>query len=115
MAKRKTTKRNGELEGAGEFLGADTEKEAIEKIAAAKAAAETEAVRRFTVSDICSAFGVRLADIKHVRRRASRAPKSTGQTSPHPRPKAAPASPKDRNETSRGARPGRQPRRGRRP
>lgn len=31
-------------------------------------------VRRFTVSDICSAFGVRLADIKHVRRRASRAP-----------------------------------------
>lgn len=42
MAKRKTTKRNGELEGADEFLGDDTEKEAIEKIANAKAAAEAD-------------------------------------------------------------------------
>lgn len=42
---RKTTKKsaNRQLEGAGEFLGADTEKEALDRIAAAKAAAETEA------------------------------------------------------------------------
>lgn len=34
-----------QLEGAGEFLGEDTEKDAIEKIAAAKAASETEAAQ----------------------------------------------------------------------
>jgi len=43
MAKRTNKKRNGELEGAGEFAGPDAEKEAIEKIAAAKAASEKEA------------------------------------------------------------------------
>lgn len=43
MAKRKNAKRNDELEGAGEFAGPDAEKEAIEKIAQAKAAAEKEA------------------------------------------------------------------------
>jgi hypothetical protein len=38
---RKTNK-NRQLEGAGEFLGQDTEKEAIEKIAAAKAEADAQ-------------------------------------------------------------------------
>lgn len=41
--KPKTPKAPKVLEGAGEFLGSDPEKEAIEKIAAAKAAAEMEA------------------------------------------------------------------------
>jgi hypothetical protein len=40
MARKK--KAAAPLEGAGEFLGEDAEKEAIEKIAAAKAAADTE-------------------------------------------------------------------------
>ncbi len=45
MARRKKSQRNGELEGAEEFAGPDAEREAIEKIAAAKAAAETEAAQ----------------------------------------------------------------------